>query len=71
MSKYSIYERAAILLQHIDIPAKDLAIALECSHGFAQTLRSLFNTCGGNPDLMQGKANQASRVSKARARMAA
>lgn len=71
MLKHSIYERAAILLRHVDMPAKDLAIVLECSPGFAQTLRSLFNNCGGNPGLMQGKANEASRESKARARIAA
>jgi len=63
----TIYFRAATLLHKYPDADKNLmAVVLDCSIGMAATLRSYFNTCDGDPVKMQGKANEASRRSKAK-----
>jgi hypothetical protein len=68
----TMYDRAATVLSYApEIPATRLAIAVGCSQKMAATLRSLFNTCDGNPIEMRKKANKASRRSKEKAKLAA
>lgn len=68
MKKSTLYRRAAILLHAVDYDKDTLAELLDCSPHQAATLMSLYNTCEGIPEVMQEKANAASRESKRRAK---
>jgi hypothetical protein len=71
ITRNNLYSRAAAALDGYNFDSATLAHILGCSEDSAATLRSLYNTCKGDPMLMQAKANDASRNSKARRRMAA
>ena len=73
MAKYrdNLYLAAATALNGHDFDSAELALILGCSEGTAASLRSYYNTCCGDPIQMQAKANEASRNSRDRLRLAA
>ena len=69
MDGTSLYADAAIILNRSPvISAKVLSEALNCAKSTADVLRSLYFTCGRDPEKMRESANEASRKSKTKMR---
>lgn len=65
----NLYPVAAMIMdRNANVSAKALSEALNCAKSTANSLRSLYFTCGGHPELMRKKSNEASRNSKRKMR---
>lgn len=65
----NLYTVAAMIMdRNPNVSAKALSEALNCAISTANSLRSLYFTCGGDPEMMREKSNEASRNSKRKMR---